>query len=334
MAKAEKLNVLITPPGSWGLALATVIDAKNSHQVTVGFRDPDSYYRFSRSRLNHRLPKLYFPESIQATCDMPSALDEADVLVLAPPARYMRNVAKSISPHLNTDRTRLIVLATKGMEQESNLLMSEVIREELPNLGDKIGAISGPNLADELAYGGRAATDFGHLNPEHYPIAREVFHNGTLRVYPVRDLRGVELGGTLKNIQAIAAGICDGLEQGFSAKASLFSRAFIEMKTLGVALGAEAETFDGVSGSGDLTLCFGAGRNYKAGVLLARGRPPESIIEELRTVEGFYSVKPVCEMAAQVDVEVPIMDAVNAIVYCGLKPMEAAKMLMSRPVRF
>lgn len=335
MGKMEApLEVGIVPAGQWGLVLGDIAK-KNRHNVTLYLRDPQDLKRFQITRTSKKFPNLTFSEGIQATDNLAETVVGKDLLVLAPPSTQMRSLVGRISQYLGSET--LIVSATKGMEQGSNLLMSEIIKDEIPYIGDRIGAISGPNLAKELAYEGKAATDIGLTNFDYAKIVQAVFHNGTLRVYPRHDLRGVEIAGVLKNVLTIAAGISDGLGYGQSTKASLFARAMNEMVTIGTALGGEKDTFTlGQAGAGDLSLCFGSqeSRNNQAGFMIARGYSPEQVLEELGTVEGIFSVLPVWELAYAQGLDVPIVQGVKSVVHDGLDPKKAVEILMSRPVRF
>lgn len=281
------------------------------------------------------LPEIPFPETLKVTADAQQALSSASVVILAVPSDRLRQNVKDIKGYLADGAT--VVSATKGLELPSASRMSQVLEEELPSrLQSGICALSGPNLAKEIIQGKPASTVVAGKNPTATERAQTLLMSNRFRVYTSRDLLGVELAGTLKNIVALGAGISDGLEVGDNAKAAFVTRGLAEITRLGVAAGAEPLTFAGLAGLGDLiaTCASRFSRNRYVGEQLARGRSWSDIRESMDNVaEGVNATEAALKLAKELDVEMPIAATTYRVLYEGLSPREAAAELMERPAR-
>lgn len=317
-------NVTILGSGSWGLALAlTLLD--NNHNVTVWTKFSDEAEELNLNRKSRFLPKIYIPEEIEITTKTDS-FDSADIVVLAVPSFAIRETAAL----LKNKKTGIIINVAKGLEAGSLKTLSQVIKEEtsLP-----VCVLSGPSHAEEVSK--KVPTSIVAAN-ENYDICKTVidaFSTSYLRIYSNNDVLGVELGGALKNVIAVAGGFCDGLELGDNSKAALITRGLNEIATLGCALGATENTFAGLSGLGDLIVTCNSrhSRNHRFGELIARGATPENALKTVGTVEGYHAVKQAMALAKQQNIEMPITTLCYKVMYENLNVQEAMKMLMSRP---
>lgn len=325
---AGALKACVLGSGAWGTALAALL-AHAGVGTWLWARDPEAVRALEAQRCNPRyLPSLAFPPELWPTHELSVAL-EADLVVVAIPSQALRGVVRKLSVRPGTP----VVSATKGFELGSTSRMSEIIAEELPAAVPL--ALSGPNLALEIAQGRPASTVVAGPEPAARRV-QEAFTSDRFRVYTNRDLVGVELGGALKNITALAAGILDGLELGDNAKAALMTRGLAENARLGVALGAEAATFAGLAGMGDLvaTCASPLSRNHRVGVELARGFTWKEIQERLRlTAEGVHTTLSALALAERHGIELPIASQIRSVLYEGLGAEHAVSALMGRPPR-
>jgi len=269
---------------------------------------------------------------LRVTASQTDALATADLVLIAVPSGRLRENAKSI--HGSIGDPRAIISATKGLELESGKRMSEVLAEELPlRIRNRVGALSGPNLAGEIVQDKPASTVVASPNQEAAEYAQSVLNTSIFRVYTNTDVVGVELGGTLKNIIAISAGICDGAQYGDNAKAGIMTRGLAEIARLGVASGADPNTFAGLAGMGDLvaTCSSALSRNHYVGVELAKGRSLTEIRSGMRHVaEGVDATAAAHRLAKQLGVEMPITQGLYQILFEGMSPTEAVTRLMGR----
>ena len=319
---------------TWGTTLALLL-AGEGRPVTLLARDPGECARLESARENARfLPGVAFPDQMRVSADAAEALSGATLAVIAVPSDRMRENARRVGPHLGGDT--VVVSASKGLELPSALRMSEALAEELPsNLYPGICALSGPNLAKEILQGKPASTVVAGATPEAAERAQAALLSGRFRVYTSGDVTGVELGGALKNIVALGAGICDGLEFGENAKAAFVSRGLAEITRLGVAAGAMPITFAGLAGVGDViaTCASRLSRNRYVGEQLALGRSwPEIRASMDNVAEGVNATEAALKIAARLNVEMPIAQTTYRILHEGLSPREAAAELMERPV--
>jgi glycerol-3-phosphate dehydrogenase (NAD(P)+) len=344
-----RMKITILGAGAWGTALA--LSLAKRHEVVLWGRNEIALYAMQRDRENKPyLPGFALPPSLQCTPDFDAALahvaapssslsSSADsLLIAASSVSGLRAICTQIAaqtrqaqPH----RVPNLVWLCKGLEQESHLLPHQIVREVL---GDKlpVGALSGPSFAQEVARGLPCALTFAGTDADLCERVVEALHGDRLRIYSSDDLIGVEVGGAVKNILAIATGAADGLALGLNARAALITRGLAEITRFGVALGARAETFTGLSGMGDLILtCTGdLSRNRKVGLGLAQGKPLRQIEAELGHVaEGVRCAKAVRALARQHGVEMPISDAVASALFDGLPVTEMVGRLLSREPR-
>ena len=348
MRDARMSEIAIIGAGAWGTGLAIVLGRKGTHRVRIWAYEADVCHSINEKRVNEKfLPDREIPATVFATNDLKSVLADAQIVVSVMPSQHCRALFEKMRPHILSNA--LIVSATKGIEEGSLLRMSEVIREVLtgegaPRLsgslrqgGDfdfPIGALSGPSFAQEVARGDPTAITVASDNADLLRTIQQEFSDSAFRVYTNNDIVGVELGGALKNIIAIAAGICDGLGLGHNSVAALITRGLAEMTRLAVACGGRAETMAGLAGLGDLVLtCTGGlSRNRSVGVELGRGRKLPEIIAGMHgmVAEGVFTTTAAVGLAHARSVEMPITQQMHAILHDGKSPKAAIQELMSR----
>jgi glycerol-3-phosphate dehydrogenase (NAD(P)+) len=316
--------------GSWGTALAVHL-AHTGHDVRLWARDAALASSMASSRENTSyLPGIELPPVLSPTGDMAAALDGAQFVVIAAPSHGVRDVARRANPHL--PRSCAIVSATKGLEEGSMLRMSQVLRQELPDAGE-IVVLSGPSFASELARKLPTALVAAGDSPVVVESVMAHFRSPALRLYGSSDVVGVELGGALKNIIAIAAGVVEGLGLGHNAKAALMTRGLAELSRLAVALGAQRDTLAGLAGLGDLVLtCTGdLSRNRRLGLALAKGQSLEQILAGTRMVaEGVRTTEAALALSAKHGIELPIAREMSDVLSGRTDPQTAIRNLMGR----
>jgi glycerol-3-phosphate dehydrogenase (NAD(P)+) len=328
---AEPQHITIVGDGAMATACALLLDSKG-HRVRMWGPFDEHVREMVQQRENRRyLPSIPLPESLHLTSEPDEAVGgRVDLVVSAIPTQYLRRVWERFTDCLPADAP--VVSVTKGIENETLLRPTQIIADIVG--GDrKLASMSGPSIADELARCLPATVAAASEDADFARLLQQTFTTRWFRVYTHADLLGVELAGATKNVIALAAGILDGLQAGNNAKSALLSRGLAEITRLGVAMGAEAETFFGITGVGDLaTTCFSpTGRNRSAGEMLGKGRKLEQVLEEVHgIVEGVPTTKSVMQLAAEHEVEMPITAAVNAVLFEGLDPIEGISMLMSR----
>ncbi len=326
----ELPTVAVLGAGSWGTALALLL-GKKQVQVALWARDAELAETIRRERQNPRyLPGFSLPPSVNPTSDIQQAVDEAEVLVFAVPAGALREVASAVRECLSSPR--FLISAAKGLETDGSR-PSQVLQATLGRRCGDVVVLSGPNLALELAREIPTATVVASPSPEAARRAQMLFMHPSFRVYTNHDVTGVELGGALKNVLAIGAGISDGMGFGDNSKAAFITRGLAEMVRLGVALGAEERTFMGLSGVGDLfaTASSHLSRNWRVGHGLAQGKPLAHILQELRQVaEGVPTTFAVCQLAERLNIEMPIAQTIRAVLEGRLNPSDAIHELMLR----
>jgi glycerol-3-phosphate dehydrogenase (NAD(P)+) len=313
------MNITMIGAGAWGSALARLLH-ENGHAVTLWAHDSRRLDEIRRTGRNERyLPGIDLPRELRLEPDLPGAVAGADVAVIAVPSSAFRPVTASLA-----DFGGIAVSVTKGIEDETGLTMSGILKSTVPRA--KTAALSGPTLALEVVRNVPGAIVAASEICETAQRIQEVFHRRTFRVYTSTDLIGVELGGALKNVIAIAAGACDGIGFGDNSKAALVTRGLSEMRRLGVACGAQPNTFFGLSGLGDLAVtCFSKlSRNHLFGERLGRGEMAAEIVARSITVaEGYPTARSAFHLARKLEVETPIIDEVYAVLY-EEKPAAAA----------
>jgi glycerol-3-phosphate dehydrogenase (NAD(P)+) len=323
------VRVAVFGAGAWGTALARHASAR--HEVVLWVRDPAQAAAIEVDRENARyLPGVRLDGPISATAELARALDAADLLVLATSVAGLRPVASAIAA-LRPDADVPVLWLCKGLEAGTALLPQEVIAEAWPQAA--CGALSGPSFAQEVAAGLPVALTVASRRPEVAQAAVDAFHHGAARIYRSADVVGVEVAGALKNIMAIATGISDGLGLGLNARAALLTRGLAEIGRFGAALGAQPETFMGLAGVGDLVLtCTGdLSRNRRVGLALARGETLDAILASLGHVaEGVACCRAVLGVAGRLGVELPITEAVGAVLFEGRPARDAVAALLAR----
>jgi glycerol-3-phosphate dehydrogenase (NAD(P)+) len=320
--------------GSWGTAVAALV-AENA-DVVLWARDPELAARIDTTHENDRyLRDISLPSNLRASGDLAAACSGAEVVVVGVPSHGFRTVLTDAAEEISPDA--LVVSLSKGVEQGSHLRMTEVIADVLDgHRPDRIGVLTGPNLAREVAEGQPTASVVAIGDPDGARSLQQVFMTSTFRVYTNPDIVGCEIAGALKNVIAIAAGIAAGLGYGDNTKAALITRGLAELARLGVALGGQSVTFSGLAGMGDLvaTCTSDKSRNRSVGVELGRGRSLKDIVDEMNMVaEGVKSTRSVLEIAQRHGVDMPIAAMVGAVLYDGAKAADLVPTLMLREAK-
>lgn len=332
--KLTMSNITVLGAGSMGTACAWILSQRPGNRVCLWARNPDYARQIQLTRRNDRLlPNVSLPESIEVSSDGPLALKNADVVLLCIPMRGLRDALASLAPSVPTQAT--LVSAIKGIENASLKCPSAVLREFLPS--QPVVALGGPCHAEEVVQRKPASIVAASADPGAAEQIQALMATEFLRIYANPDLFGVELGGALKNVIAIAAGICDGLGFGDNAKAALITRGLSEMVRFGTALGAESETFFGLAGLGDLvTTCNSRhSRNRFVGEELGKGIPLQTIEQSMAAVaEGVLTARSVHRIAAEHQIDMPIADQVYQVLFEGKSPWNATVELMNRPLKF
>lgn len=328
-------QIAIIGAGAWGTALSIVLGRKGRHEVRLWAYEKEVSDSIQTSRVNARfLPGHRIPGPVSVTRDLPEALRGAEIVVGAMPSQHCRDLFQQACAHLSD--ASVIVSATKGLEERTLSRMTEVIREltMAQGLRCQIAALSGPTFAAEVARGDPTAIAIASDSEELGASVQREFSDPAFRVYTNDDVIGVELGGALKNVIAIAAGVCDGLDLGHNSAAALITRGLAEMTRLVVACGGKAETMAGLAGLGDLVLtCTGGlSRNRSVGVELGRGRKLPAIIAGMHgmVAEGVFTTNAAVQLAKTHQVEMPITEQMHAVLNQGKPPKEAIHELMTR----
>ncbi len=327
-------EIAIIGAGAWGTGLAVVLGRKGTHRVRLWAHETDVCQSIAQQRINEKfLPGRPIPGSVTTSNDLSAVLKDAHIVVSVMPSQHCRALFERMRPHIHSDT--LIVSATKGLEEGSLLRMTEVIASVLRREHAwAIGALSGPSFAQEVARGDPTAITVASVDAALLRTVQQEFSDPSFRVYTNSDVIGVELGGALKNIIAIAAGVCDGLGLGHNSVAALITRGLAEMTRLVVACGGRAETMAGLAGLGDLVLpCTGGlSRNRSVGVKLGRGKKLPEIIAAMHgmVAEGVFTTTAAVGLARSRQVEMPITEQMHAILHKGKSPKEAIQDLMAR----
>ena len=324
-------NVAVLGSGSWGTAAAVLL-RRNGHNVTLWSRNSDKIGAIAAELENKEyLPGVKLDSEMQFTSDI-SCVGGKDLVVMVTPSASIRSMAKQISCY--TDSGTVIVVLAKGLEQGTYMTMSEIISEECPKV--RVAAMSGPSHAEEASRGIPTLNVVAADDPATSAFVQDVFMSDVFRIYTGDDVKGVELGGALKNVIALCAGITDGIGFGDNTKAALMTRGISEIACLGVALGAKPDTFWGLSGIGDLIVTCTSmhSRNRRAGILIGQGMSAKEAQDEVHmVVEGINTAKAAYELAQKHSVDMPIVSAAYRVLYEGQNPREAVTTLMLRDKR-
>lgn len=324
------MNIVILGDGGWGTTLAVLLSKKKYHVTLWGaFADYVSF--LEKKRVNAKfLPGLKIPKDIEITHDLKSALRNKDLIIFAVPSQYMRQVVGRVKKHCDLQRP-VFLSVSKGIEIGSNKRMSQIIQDELGSV--KLAVLSGPTIACEVARGIPTVAVVASLNKSVRKKLQNIFMTDRFRIYTNEDVTGVELGGSLKNIIAIACGISDGLGFGTNTKAALLSRGLAEISRLGHAMGAKVKTFSGISGLGDLvTTCISPfSRNRFVGAQIGKGKILKEIVRNMQMVaEGVPTSKSAYALSLKYKVEMPITKEIYLVLYKNKSPLKALKDLMAR----
>ncbi len=322
--------------GSWGTATASLVAKKDMQETVLWARRAELAETINLFHENPEyLPGIELPEKLRATNDLEEALDGADTVVMGVPSHGFRDVLREVAPIAGPDTC--YVSLTKGIEIDNRKRMSEVLGEEVADIDEScIAVLTGPNLAREVVQGFPAASTIACKDPETAARLRDVFHTQTFRAYTNTDVVGCELGGSFKNVIAIAAGMADGLGFGDNTKATVMTRGLAEMARFSVKFGAQPITFLGLAGVGDLiaTCASPHSRNHTVGIELGKGRKIDEIIDSMNMVaEGVKSCKPIYELGAEADVWMPITENVMKICHEGATVEEVVADLLAREIR-
>lgn len=322
------MNITVIGAGAWGTALAISLSA--SHRVTLWSIDAAQVEAMRAARFNQSfLPDIPLPENLNLSAYLPAALNGAELVIVAVPVAALRSVLKEIA---QLPGCFGVIWVCKGFEAETSLLPHQVAAEVLPGEFPR-GVLSGPSFAQEVARGLPAALTLASADEEFAQHTAQALHHARLRIYASSDVVGVEVGGAVKNVMAIAAGICDGMGLGYNARAALLTRGLAEITRLGLKLGGRPETLGGLSGAGDLILtCTGdLSRNRQVGLLLVQQHQLPEILHRLGHVaEGVYTVREVHRLAQRLGVAMPICEAVYRILYEHTPVAEAVTELLNR----
>ena len=333
--RAAGSRLAVIGAGAWGTTLANLLAGKG-HAVNLWVYEPDLAERMQRDRENDLyLPGFPLHANIHPTSDLAAAAQDAGVFVSVPPSHTVRAVWSRLAEFLPDNA--LVVSATKGIDAESLCTMSRVLQSVIPAAKHvDIAALSGPTFAREVSQQIPSAVVVGAASLEVAEEVQALFNTPLFRVYTNADVLGVELGGALKNVMALAAGVCDGLQFGYNARAALITRGLAEIAQLGVAMGARAQTFAGLSGMGDLVLtCTGdLSRNHTVGVQLGQGKSLDDILQNMRAVaEGVTTASSAVALGRQHQVEMPISERIYALLNGKVTPHDAVTELMNRALK-
>lgn len=324
MAKVSVLGA-----GSWGTALASVLN-HNGHEVTIWSVMEDEIDMLKEKREHVlKLPGVKLAEEIKLTTDLKDAVEGRDLLVLAVPSVFVRSTAKMMQPFVA--RHQLIVNVAKGIEEKTLMTLTDIIAEEISQA--RVAVLSGPSHAEEVGRGLPTTCVAGAGTKEAAEFIQNIFMNDVFRVYTSPDMLGIELGGALKNVIALAAGMADGLGYGDNTKAALITRGITEIGRLALAMGAKYETISGLTGIGDLIVTCASrhSRNRKAGMLIGEGKTMKEATEEVNmVVEGIYSAKAAMGLSEKYQVPMPIIEQVNLVLFHDKPVKEAVQELMLR----
>ena len=322
-------KVTVLGGGGWAIALAKVL-CENGNDVTIWSAVDREVEALSNDRENKiSLPGIIIPEEMEVTGDLDEALKDVDVIVMAVASSFVRTTAHSLQGKIK--ERQIIVDVAKGIEDDTFDTMTEIIKEELPECDPVV--LSGPSHAEEVGRQIPTSVVIGSKNEDTAEFIQKLFANEYFRVYRSPDMKSIELGGALKNVIALAAGVIDGLGFGDNTEAALMTRGISEITRLGEAMGGHKRTFYGLSGMGDLIVTCASkhSRNRRAGVLIGKGYTLDEAIKEVNmVVEGAVSAKAAYALTKKYNVDAPIIEAVNKVLFEGMEPLDAMKYLMNR----
>jgi glycerol-3-phosphate dehydrogenase (NAD(P)+) len=322
-------RVSVIGAGSWGTAIAKLL-CENGHEVSLWAHKEEQVLQLEAEKENRsKLPGVKLPDELSYTADLAEAIPGREILVLAVPSTAVRSTAHKMSALVEDGQ--IIVNLAKGIEEQTLMILTDVIQEEIPQANAAV--LSGPSHAEEVGRGIPTAVVAGAKDQKTAERIQNIFMSKAFRVYTSPDMLGIELGGALKNVIALAAGMADGLGCGDNTKAALITRGIAEMSRLGVAMGGHIETFNGLTGIGDLIVTCASvhSRNRKAGFLMGQGKTMQEAMDEVQmVVEGVYSARAAITLAKKFNVDMPIVEEVNRILFEDKTAKEAVADLMLR----
>ncbi|MDF2539741.1 MAG: hypothetical protein K0S76_2762 [Herbinix sp.] len=325
-------SISILGAGTWGCALAILLTG-NGHDVTIWTKIENEARSLNENRKNMKnLPDADLPEQVKITLDLQEACTDKDLIVMAVASPYIRQTAKAASPLIKKEQ--IIVNVSKGIEDKTLHTLSEVIKEEIPQAD--VAVLSGPSHAEEVSRGVPTTIVVGAETKNTAKYIQDTFMNEYFRVYTSPDIIGIELGGSLKNVIALAAGVVDGLGYGDNTKAALMTRGMAEISRLGITMGGKIETFAGLSGFGDLfvTCTSKHSRNWNAGNLMGQGASMDEAMKKVnQVVEGVNSAQAALALAQKFNVEMPIVEQINLVLFENKSPKDALADLLMRDKR-
>ncbi|MBP3830858.1 MAG: NAD(P)-dependent glycerol-3-phosphate dehydrogenase [Clostridia bacterium] len=322
-------TIAVIGSGSWGVALSMHL-ASLGHNVRIWSFDEEEARLINEERKCKFLPKIVIPSNIVCKTNFKEVIEGADFILHVTPSKFTRNIVKQYKEFVDCEK-QPIVVCSKGIEKDTALTLDEVIKQEIPNA--RVGALSGPSHAEEVSIAVPTVLVAASKDAEVRKLVQDTFMNEKMRIYTSEDIKGVELGGALKNIIAFCAGVAAGLGYGDNTFAALITRGLTEIRRLGLELGAESQTLYGLSGLGDLIVtCLSEhSRNRKAGKLIGQGKTIEETKKEVgMTIESIDNIEVAKSLSQKLNISMPIVDAVYDILYNNLEPNEAVKMLMTR----
>ena len=322
-------TIAVIGSGSWGVALSMHL-ASIGHNVRIWSFDQEEARLINEERKCKFLPKIVIPSNIICKTNFKEVIEGADFILHVTPSKFTRNIVKQYKEYVDCEK-QPIVVCSKGIEKDTTLTLDEVIKQEIPNA--RVGALSGPSHAEEVSIAVPTVLVAASKDAEVRKLVQDTFMNEKMRIYTSEDIKGVELGGALKNIIAFCSGVAAGLGYGDNTFAALITRGLTEIRRLGLELGADSQTLYGLSGLGDLIVtCLSEhSRNRKAGKLIGQGKTIEETKKEVgMTIESIDNIEVARTLSQKLNISMPIVDAVYDILYNNLEPNEAVKMLMTR----
>lgn len=324
-------KIAVIGSGSWGIALSVYL-ASQGNKVNVWSFAEEEINIINNEKKCKFLPNITLPENIYATSDFKEVIDDAEIILHVTPSKFVRNTIQQYKQYVKENQP--IIMCSKGFEPVTELTLDEVIKQEIPNA--KCGVLSGPSHAEEVSINVPTALVIASEHEDVIVKIREIFKSNIIRIYSSKDVKGVEIGGALKNIIAFCAGIAVGLNLGDNTFAALATRGLVEITRLGTAMGAEEKTFYGLTGLGDLIVTCGSvhSRNRRAGEMIGKGFTIEEARKEIgMTIESVDNIDVAYSLSKKYNVEMPIVNAVYNVLYNGLDPKEAVNQLMTRELK-
>ncbi len=324
-------KIAVIGSGSWGIALSVYL-ASQGNKVNVWSFSEEEINLINNEKKCKFLPNITLPENIYATSDFKEVIDDAEIILHVTPSKFVRNTIQQYKQYVKENQP--IIMCSKGFEPVTELTLDEVIKQEIPNA--KCGVLSGPSHAEEVSINVPTALVIASEHEDVILKIREIFKSNIIRIYSSKDVKGVEIGGALKNIIAFCAGIAVGLNLGDNTFAALATRGLVEITRLGTAMGAEEKTFYGLTGLGDLIVTCGSvhSRNRRAGEMIGKGFTIEEARKEIgMTIESVDNIDVAYSLSKKYNVEMPIVNAVYNVLYNGLDPKEAVNQLMTRELK-